>query len=513
MTGPNGQTGLQANNTLSLPYATPQSNGSTASNASLISAPSTTSITSTAPALTSQATAPASTTPAPAFNPAAARALGETVIPDSNDPTGYMVVINGEVYSGSGQYLYSTNSNIGNTTLNGITAPTSLANYTAPVQPTTTAPSFAGNNINELSFSKNAQLGFTDATHFTGSYVNNGQTINFTGLLPTTYEYLSDPAKQELALDIAWDSINRYQMPSTPGGSVPIPIQIDTAIPTATGGITASGGGYITPANNPASMTKTSPITFYTNDYGYNQKTGTYDVNPLLYGDTGLTVNVPINYKLSADGSSYIASSFGNGSNTYTATPLGSATPYTYTINPTTGDINITQSGQQAPITTIKSGIAAANAAANAGQQTYNVSVPTTLQGKIQQVGQNATQFYNNNITAPLETAIADVGYLASGAGARASQQSTGSQTNNQLSQTAGAQTALSSQQGIENPAPEATNATLTSQARNQLINAVQPYIYNQIYNTIPNATEADAFAALQNFASNIENTARALAN
>ena len=89
-----------------------------ASAAALLGQPSATApaLTSqaTAPALTSQATAPASITPAPAFNPAAARALGETVIPDSNDPTGYMVVINGEVYSGSGQYLYSTNSNIGN---------------------------------------------------------------------------------------------------------------------------------------------------------------------------------------------------------------------------------------------------------------------------------------------------------------------------------------------------------------------------------------------------------------
>ena len=105
------------------------------------------------------------------------------------------------------------------------------------------------------------RFGFTDATHFTGSYVMNGQTIDFTGLLPTTYEYMSDQQKQEFAVDIAWDSINKLQMPSTPGGSVPIPIQIDTAIPTATGGITASGGGYITPANNPASVVQSQPIT------------------------------------------------------------------------------------------------------------------------------------------------------------------------------------------------------------------------------------------------------------
>ena len=126
-----------------------------------------------------------------------------------------------------------------------------MANYTAPVQPTTTAPSFAGNNIDYATFGKNAQIGFTDATHFTGSYVNNGQTIDFTGLLPTTDEYLSDPAKQELALDIAWDSINKYQMPSTPGAASRYRYRL-IAIPTATGG--SQSAGYITPASDSATM-------------------------------------------------------------------------------------------------------------------------------------------------------------------------------------------------------------------------------------------------------------------
>jgi len=162
----------------------------------------------------------------------------------------------------------------------------------------TTSTSFS-NGIDYATFGKNAAptIVFSDlqgqTNEFVGSYQLAGQTVYFTGTLPTTTGYASNQAKLNAAVDYAYNALNQLQLSPLPknavnaqawdvnldqfgipgtnpitGGSyqVPVAASLPTPAPGPVNGSTPYTSGY-TVYGVPLTPTQTTAVNNFQSNY------------------------------------------------------------------------------------------------------------------------------------------------------------------------------------------------------------------------------------------------------
>jgi hypothetical protein len=143
------------------------------------------------------------------------------------------------------------------------------ANQVATLTSADVLPATSNVNLNYAQFGKNAAIQIT-GNQYSGSYVQNGQTYNFSGTLPSNV--LGNPVQaNNAAVDSAYTGVVQaaqnlieYNNVTASQGYLKTPININTDTGEITGGGYTVGGSTATPASQTISFTQLG-ITPYTN--------------------------------------------------------------------------------------------------------------------------------------------------------------------------------------------------------------------------------------------------------